>query len=69
MNNLLHVIYSLGAAVVIIGILLKLQGYGDDMLIGGLITEAFVFCAMAFDLPTKGKGSKYKWTIKKEKHD
>ena len=69
MNNLLHVIYSLGAAVVIVGILLKLQGYGDDMLIGGLITEAFVFCAMAFDLPNKAKGSKYKWTIRKEKSE
>lgn len=58
-------IYSIGAAVVIIGALFKLTHWsfgpitGNLMLAVGLITEALIFCVFAFD-PPKSEVS-YAW--------
>lgn len=52
-----QVFYSLGAAVIIIGVLAKLMhwpnGLGNTLLYVGFITEAVVFTISAFDRPTK----------------
>jgi hypothetical protein len=52
-----QVFYSLGAAVIIIGVLAKLMhwpyGLGNILLYVGFITEAIVFTISAFDTPTK----------------
>lgn len=44
-------VYGLGAAVVILGALFKIMHwpFGNEMLILGLVTEAFVFAASAFE--------------------
>lgn len=49
----MNFLYGMGAAVVIIGALFKLQHwpYANLMLIIGLITEAFIFALSAFDKP------------------
>ena len=46
--------YGLGAAVVILGALFKLQGWplANEMLILGLSAEALIFAISAFDPPT-----------------
>ena len=51
----MNIIYGLGAAVVILGALFKLQGwpFANLMLIAGLGTEALIFTLSAFDPPSK----------------
>ena len=51
----MNVVYGLGAAVVILGALFKLQGWpgANAMLIIGLSAEAIIFVLSAFDPPTK----------------
>jgi len=51
----MNIIYGLGAAVVILGALFKLQGwpFANGMLIIGLGTEALIFTLSAFDPPSK----------------
>ena len=51
----MNIIYGLGAAVVILGALFKLQGwpFANLMLIVGLGTEAVIFTLSAFDPPSK----------------
>lgn len=50
-KKLMNMVYGLGAAVVILGALFKIQHwtFGNEMLIIGLITEAFVFTVSAFE--------------------
>ncbi len=50
----MNMMYGLGAAVVILGALFKLQGwpYANAMLIAGLGAEAIIFAVSAFDPPT-----------------
>ena len=52
-----QIFYSLGAAIIIIGVLAKLMhwpyGLGDILLYVGFITEALVFTISAFDRPMK----------------
>ena len=50
----MNVVYGLGAAVVILGALFKLQGWpgANPMLIVGLGVEAVIFTLSAFDPPT-----------------
>ncbi|GHT08063.1 hypothetical protein FACS189426_02800 [Bacteroidia bacterium] len=52
-----QVFYSLGAAVIIVGVLAKLMhwphGLGNTLLYVGFITEAIVFTISAFDQPSK----------------
>jgi gliding motility-associated protein GldL len=52
-----QIFYSLGAAVIIIGVLAKLMhwpnGLGNTLLYVGFITEAIVFTISAFDKPAK----------------
>ena len=54
-QELINMVYGLGAAVVIIGALFKIMHwpYGNLMLIIGLITEAGVFVVSAFEKPEK----------------
>lgn len=54
-----HVAYSLGAAIVIVGALFKINHYqgGSLILLIGMVTEAIVFILSAFDRPSKD----YKW--------
>jgi uncharacterized protein YukE len=56
-----QVFYSIGAAIIIIGVLAKLMhwpnGLGNTLLYVGFITEAIVFTLSAFDRPTK----EYHW--------
>lgn len=54
-----HVTYSLGASIVIIGALFKINHYplGSEILLIGMVTEAFIFGLSAFDRPSKD----YKW--------
>ena len=49
----MNIVYGLGAAVVILGALFKLQGWpgANEMLIAGLGTEALIFTLSAFDPP------------------
>ncbi len=50
-KKLMNMVYGLGAAVVILGALFKIMHwpFGNQMLIIGLITEAFVFTVSAFE--------------------
>jgi uncharacterized protein YukE len=54
-----HVTYSIGAAVVLLGALFKLNHYpfGNTVLLIGLGTEVFIFLISAFDRPIK----EYPW--------
>ncbi len=54
-----HIAYSIGASIVIIGALFKINHYplGTEILMVGLITEAIIFALSAFDTPSKD----YKW--------
>ena len=58
-----QVFYSLGAAVVLVGVLAKLNhwpyGLGDGLLYIGLIVEALVFVVSAFDSPIRD----WQWDI------
>lgn len=60
-----HIIYSVGAAIVILGALFKLNHYnfgfinGELMLLVGLATEAFIFTISAFETPHK----EYDWSL------
>ncbi|GAA4273118.1 gliding motility protein GldL [Aquimarina gracilis] len=50
-KKLMNMVYGLGAAVVILGALFKIMHwpFGNEMLIIGLVTEAFVFTVSAFE--------------------
>lgn len=54
-----HIVYSLGAAVVIIGALFKINNYpmGGFILAVGMVIEALIFALSAFDRPQK----EYNW--------
>lgn len=54
-----NIVYSVGAAVVILGAMFKILHFpfGDEMLMLGMITEACVFLLSAFEKPAK----EYKW--------
>lgn len=54
-----NIIYSVGAAIVIIGAMAKILHwpFGNQMLMIGMITEAIVFLVSAFEKPSK----EYKW--------
>lgn len=54
-----HVTYSIGAAIVLLGALFKLNHYpfGNTVLLIGLGTEVFIFLISAFDRPIK----EYPW--------
>ncbi|MBP1618388.1 MAG: hypothetical protein H6Q14_2215 [Bacteroidetes bacterium] len=54
-----HVTYSIGAAIVLLGALFKLNHYpfGNTVLLIGLGTEVFIFLISAFDKPIK----EYPW--------
>ena len=68
MSKLIHILYCLGAAVVLAGATIKITGYGgNEVMVVGLVTEAIIFMVAAFDNPCDDGESKYKWTIKKEK--
>lgn len=74
MKRILHTLYGVGAAVVLIGALFEIGNinYGNIdglmMLKIGLGVEAGVFLISAFDYSGVENGSNYKWTIKKEKN-
>lgn len=55
-QNAVHVIYSIGAAIVILGALFKLTHLpgANPILYLGLGTEVMVFILSAFDLPNRG---------------
>ena len=57
----MNLLYGLGAAVVILGALFKLQGwpFANEMLIVGLGAEALIFTVSAFDPPTSHE---WNWT-------
>ena len=50
-KNLMAKMYGLGASVVIVGALFKIQHWtgGSELLVVGLLTEAFIFALSAFD--------------------
>lgn len=54
-KKVMNVIYSVGAAIVILGALFKIMHwpFGNEMLIIGLVTEALVFTLSAFDTVEK----------------
>lgn len=54
-----HILYSVGAAIVIVGALFKINNYpfASFILAVGMITEAIIFFLSAFDKPAK----EYKW--------
>jgi gliding motility-associated protein GldL len=58
-NNSLNIVYGLGAAVVILGALFKLEHWdgASEMLILGMGVEAVVFAISAFDFPK----AEYEW--------
>jgi gliding motility-associated protein GldL len=62
-DKVLNMVYSLGAAVVIIGALFKINHWGLGPITGsailaiGLIVEAFIFVVFAFDPPP----AEYEW--------
>ncbi|PVX52106.1 protein involved in gliding motility GldL [Balneicella halophila] len=64
-KRLSHIIYSVGAAIVILGALFKLNHYsfgpftGETMLLVGLGTEAIIFFISAFETPHK----EYDWSL------
>ena len=57
--NIMNIIYGLGAAVVILGALFKLEHWdgASEMLILGMGVEAAVFAVSAFDFPK----AEYEW--------
>lgn len=59
--KIMNMVYGIGAAVVIIGALFKIMHwpFGNEMLILGLVTEAFVFLVSAFEPVDEG----YDWSI------
>ncbi|KIX21915.1 gliding motility protein GldL [Flavobacterium sp. 316] len=54
-KKMMNFLYGMGAAVVIVGALFKLQHwvFANEMLIIGLLTEAFIFGLSAFEAPEK----------------
>ncbi len=60
-----HVLYSVGASIVMIGALFKLTHFslgpltGESMLWVGLLTEAFIFFISSFETPHK----EYDWSL------
>lgn len=64
-KSISHIIYSLGASIVILGALFKLNHYnygiftGETMLFVGLTTEAIIFFISAFEKPAK----EYDWSL------
>ncbi len=54
-KKVMNFAYGMGAAVVIVGALFKIQHWAGAslMLIVGLLTEAFIFALSAFDAPDK----------------
>lgn len=64
-EGIYNFVYSMGAAIVIIGALFKLTHWslgpisGNVMLAIGLITEAIIFCIFAFDAPKSEES--YAW--------
>ena len=58
-TNSLNIVYGLGAAVVILGALFKLEHWdgASEMLILGMGVEACVFAISAFDFPK----AEYEW--------
>lgn len=58
-KRIFNIIYSVGAAIVIIGAMAKILHWpmGNEMLMIGMITEAIVFLISAFEKPDKD----YKW--------
>jgi len=60
-KRVFQVCYSIGAAIIIIGVLAKLMhwpnGLGNTLLYVGFITEAFIFSLSAFDRPSM----EYEW--------
>lgn len=54
-----NIAYNIGAAVVIFGALAKILhwGFGDEMLMIGMLTEVVVFIISSFEKPSK----EYKW--------
>ena len=60
-KKVMNFAYGMGAAVVIVGALFKLQHWpgAGPMLIVGLLTEALIFGLSAFDAPDKD----YDWSI------
>lgn len=54
-----HVAYSVGAAIVVLGALFKINHYpmASLILLIGLVVEAFIFLLSAFDRPSR----EYKW--------
>lgn len=54
-----HIAYSVGASIVIVGALFKINHWplGSYILLIGMVTEAFIFFLSAFDRPSKD----YKW--------
>lgn len=60
-----HILYSVGAAIVILGALFKLNHYsfgiftGETMLLVGLATEAFIFFISSLESPHKD----YDWSL------
>ncbi len=69
MKKLINIAYGLGGAVIMVGILFKMVGdeNADMILTVGLVTEAVVFCIMAFDFsglqPSEGQ---WKWVKNKD---
>ncbi|WBL25200.1 type IX secretion system motor protein PorL/GldL [Zunongwangia sp. HGR-M22] len=59
--KVMNMVYGIGAAVVIIGALFKIMHwpFGNQMLIAGLVTEAFVFLVSAFEPVDEG----YDWSL------
>lgn len=60
-KNILAKLYGIGAAVVILGALFKIQHWtgADEMLIVGLGTEALIFFVSAFEKPH----AEYDWSL------
>ncbi|HBS52892.1 MAG TPA: gliding motility protein GldL, partial [Flavobacterium sp.] len=50
-KKVMNFAYGMGAAVVIVGALFKIQHWtgGSELLVVGLLTEAFIFALSAFD--------------------
>ena len=58
-KRFIHFMYSIGAAIVILGAMFKLLHFhfGNEMLFIGMITECIVFILSAFDTPVRD----YRW--------
>ena len=52
-KKVMNFAYGMGAAVVIVGALFKIQHWtgASELLVVGLLTEAFIFALSAFDKP------------------